>query len=252
MLNGNVEAEGKSYWKLTGFGHSRDHSLAFYDVDENGSEFCRLRIRDLESGRDLADVIEDVGSVAWSADSKSLIYVKVDENHRPKWVYRHRVGTDVSEDVLIYEEADPGFFVGVGATQSGDFLEINVHRHECSEIRLLDAHNLDEPPRLIAERREGHEYEIEHQGDDLIILTNSNGAVDFRLCHAPVSDPGEANWTELVPHRPGCLILSVGALKGHLVRLERETGLPRIVVRDISNGEEHEIAFDEEAYSLGM
>ncbi|MEO0673074.1 MAG: S9 family peptidase, partial [Pseudomonadota bacterium] len=68
MLNGNVEAEGKSYWKLTGFGHSRDHSLAFYDVDENGSEFCRLRIRDLESGRDLADVIEDVGSVAWSAD----------------------------------------------------------------------------------------------------------------------------------------------------------------------------------------
>ncbi|MEO1265881.1 MAG: S9 family peptidase, partial [Pseudomonadota bacterium] len=252
MLDGNKEADGKAYWKLTGFGHSPDHQLAFYDVDENGSEFCRLRVRNLATGEDLGETIEDVGSAAWSADSGAIVYVKVDENHRPKWVYRHTIGDDPANDTLVYEEDDPGFFVGVGKTQSGAFIEINVHRHECSEIRLLDAYDLTKPAVMIAPRRDGHEYDVEHQGDDLIVLTNSEGAVDFRLCRVPLSAPGEQNWQEIVAHRPGCLILSVGALEGHLVRLERENGLPRIVVRETASSDEHEIAFDEEAYSLGL
>src|SRR5262249_43651023 len=105
---------------------------------------------------------------------------------------------------------------------------------------------------VVAERQFGHEYSVDHHGDGLIVLTNSAGAEDFRICEAPLAAPGLANWREMVAHKPGRLILDIVAFAGHLVRLEREDGLPRIVVREIASGAEHAIAFEEEAYSLGM
>ena len=252
LMDGNAEAEGKAFWRLGAFSHGPDHAQIAYAVDENGSELFTLRIRDVATGADLADEISDVSSVSWSADGRSLVYVKVDENHRPRWVYRHEIGAAVAEDVLIYEETDPGFFVGVGKSKSGDLIEINAHRHETSEVRLLDAHDLSKEPRLVAARREGHEYDIDQIGDQLIIVTNSDGAVDKRICVAPLANPGEETWRELIPHRPGCLILGTDTFSGHLVRLERENSLPRVVIRDWDSGDEHAIAFDEEAYSLGM
>ena len=104
----------------------------------------------------------------------------------------------------------------------------------------------------MAPREHGHEYAVEHHGDRLIITTNSGGAEDFRICEAPLADPKRENWREIIPHKPGRLILETVAFKGHLVRLEREDGLPRIVIRRFADGAEHAIDFDEEAYSLGM
>jgi oligopeptidase B len=106
--------------------------------------------------------------------------------------------------------------------------------------------------RLVSVRRQGHEYGVEHRGDSLIITTNSAGAEDFRICEAPVTAPDPENWREIVPHKAGRLILETVAFKNHLVRLEREDGLPRIVIREFATSAEHEIAFDEEAYALGM
>ncbi|MBL8907747.1 MAG: S9 family peptidase, partial [Rhizobiales bacterium] len=96
------------------------------------------------------------------------------------------------------------------------------------------------------------EYDVDHWEDRLIIRTNADGAEDYKIAWAPIADPGPQNWSDLVPHRPGTLLLGVMALKNWLVRLERENGLPRIVIRDMANGEEHAIAFDEEAYALGL
>jgi oligopeptidase B len=252
LLDGNSEAEGKAYWSLGGFGHSPDHARAYYSVDENGSEYYQLRFRDLTTGEDLPDVIDDVSAVEWSAGSDAVLYVKVDENHRPSKVFLHRLGSAPSEDKLIYAEDDPGFFVSVEKSQSGAFVFISISRGECSEHRVLRADALDGEPRLIAARREGHEYDVEHHGDQFLILTNSGDAVDFRVCAAPVNAPDESNWSELVPHREGVLILGIDVRQGYLVRLEREDGLPRIVVRELTSGDEHSIAFDEEAYSLGL
>ncbi len=253
LLDGNLEAEGKPYWGLGGAAHSPDHRFLAYGVDDKGSEYYVLKFRDLATGKDLDDVIADTGGgCVWAEDSKTLFYIRLDDNHRPLHVYRHTLGTPVSDDVLIYEEKDKGFYVGVGDTQSGRYIIIDAHDHQTNEVRLIDARRPDAPMVLVSVRRHGHEYSVDHHGDELIVMTNSGGAEDFRICTAPISSPHEANWRELVPHKPGCLIIDVVAFGGHLARLEREGGLPRIVIRRFADGAEHAIAFDEEAYSLGM
>ena len=256
LLDGNAEAAGKDYWQLGAATHSPDHRLLAYAVDDKGSELYTLRIRDMATGKDLVDEIPDTRSAVWAANSQTLFYVRMDENHRPLTVWRHALGTAVADDVLVYEEHDKGFYVGIGKTQSARFILIDVHDHQTNEAYLIDAEAPLTEPRLITPRRFGHEYGVEHHcgaaADLLVITTNSGGAEDFRIVTAPVTDPGERNWTELIPHKPGRLILEAVAFKDHLVRLEREDSLPRIVIRAWATGEEHSIGFDEDAYSLGM
>ncbi len=253
LIDGNKAAEGKAYWQLGAAAHSPNHRFLAYGVDEKGSELFTVRFRDLATGRDLPDVIADTrGSIVWARDSQTLFYVRLDDNHRPLFVYRHRLGTPAEDDVLVYEEKDSGFYVGVNETQSGKFATIYAHDHQTSEVYLIDAEAPESPPRLIAAREHGHEYAVDHHGDRLFVMTNSGGAEDFRICEAPLADPQMGNWREILPHKPGRLLLDIVAFAGHLVRLEREDGLPRIVIRRLADGSEHAIAFDEEAYSLGM
>ncbi len=258
LIDGNVEAANKSYWSLGSISHSADHKLLAYGVDDKGSELYTIRVREMATGRDLADEIPDTrGAVVWALDHATMFYVRLDENQRPTSVWRHRVGTPAAEDVLVFEEPDVGFYVGVGHTQSGKFIIIDVHDHQTSESWLIDAEAPTAAPRLVEGRVPGHEYSVEHAvlpgaGDRLIITTNSGAAEDFRICAATVDAPEQASWVELVPHKPGRLILETVALKGHMIRLEREDSLPRIIVHRFADGAEHAIAFDEEAYSLGM
>jgi oligopeptidase B len=266
LIDGNAEAAGQAYWQLGGTAHSPDHRLLAYAVDDKGSELFTIRFRDMATGRDLDDAIPDTrGSFVWANDSRTMFYVRLDDNHRPMFVYRHEVGTPASSDVLVYTEPDMGFYVGVGKTQSNRFILIDAHDHQTNECYLIDADHPTGTPRLVEPRMFGHEYSVEHQFDPaaatrdpgspherLIITTNSGGAVDFRICAAPVDAPQATNWRELLAHKPGRLILETIALARHLVRLEREEGLPRIVVHRVADGAEHAVAFDEEAYSLGM
>jgi oligopeptidase B len=253
LLDGNKEAEGRSYWQVGATAHSPDHKFLAYAVDDKGSELFTIRIRDLATGQDLPDAIPDTRSaIVWARDSQTLFYVRLDANQRPLFVYRHRVGTPAEQDRLVYEEKDVGFYVGVGQTQSGKFVTIDAHDHQTTEVYLIDADRADSAPRLVVPREHGHEYGVEHHGERLIITTNSEGAEDFRVCEAPVAAPEQASWRGIIPHKPGRLILEVIAYQGHLVRLEREDGLPRIVIRRFADGAEHTIAFAEEAYSLGI
>ena len=253
LLDGNAEAAGKKYWDLGGATHSDDHKLFAYATDDKGSELYTIRIRDLATGADLADEIPDTrGGMIWARDNKTLFYVKVDDNQRPQFVYRHTVGTPASDDVLVYEEKDSGMFVGLGSTQSHKFITIEVHDHDTSEVHLIDADAPETPPRIVAPRRAGHQYGVEHAGCALIITTNSNGAEDFRIVETPVETPSEEHWTEIVPHKPGRLIIEVAVFKDFMARLEREDSLPRIVISKFNSDDEHAIAFDEEAYALGM
>jgi len=253
LIDGNKLAENSSYFRIGGVVHSFDHKRIAYAVDDTGSEYYAIKIRDLITGELLDDEVPDTsGGAVWAADNKSIFYTKLDDNHRPRWVYRHTIGTPVEQDELIYEENDPGFFVGIGLTQSRRFVLISVHDHQTSEIYLIDSQTADEPPRLVAARREGHEYSVEHWGEKLIILTNADGAEDFKIVETPIGAIEQANWRDIEPHRKSRLILDMVPFASHLVRLERENGLPRIVLRRWTDGEEHTIAFDEEAYSLGV
>jgi oligopeptidase B len=253
LLDGNREAEGKAYWQLGSVSHSPDHALLAYAVDELGSELFTLRIRDLATGKDLPDVIENTrGGIAWAKDNRTLFYIGVDDHQRPRSVLRHILGAQPAADVTVYYEQDIGFYVALGSTQSRRFIVIDAHDHQTSECHLIDAEAPWASPRVVLPRQVGHEYDIEHRNDRLIITTNSGGAEDFRICEAPLEDPRMENWRDLVAHKPGRLILETIAFADYLVRLEREEGLPRIVIRAFSDGLEHAIAFDEEAYALGI
>lgn len=264
LLDGNAEAEGKPYWDLGGKAHSPDHKLLAYAVDDKGSELFTIRVRDLATGQDLADEIPDTrGDVQWANDSRTLLYIRLDEHHRPLYVYRHVLGTPVSEDVLVYEEKDIGFYVALDKTLSGKFLTVDAHDHQTNEVYLIDADDPESAPRLVAARETGHEYHVDHHRSHLLILTNSEGAEDFRIVAVPVHQPDRANWREIVPHKAGRLILDMQAYTDYLVRLEREDSLPRLVITPITPGievdraildpaGEHQIAFAEEAYALGM
>ncbi len=253
LIDGNKEADQKKFWQLGATDHSPDHQRIAYAFDDKGSELYTICVRDIKTDKDLEDQIPDTrADMVWANNSDVLYYVRLDENHRPLRVFRHKLGTSVDEDVLIYEEKDPGFYVGLSKTQSNGFVVITTHDHQTSEIRLLDANDLNAEPVLVAKRRPGHEYAVEHHDDNLLITTNSAQSEDFRLVEAPLSDPSPNNWTERVPHKPGRLILDVIVYANHIVRLERENGLPRITITNLTNGEEHDIAFEEEAYALGV
>lgn len=253
LIDGDREAEGTAYFRIGGVGHAGDHRRLVWGYDDKGSEFYTLKVRDTETGLDLADTVADTGgSGEWDAADGGFFYTRLDENHRPSQVLYHRLGEDTAGDRLVYEETDPGFFMNVGGTRRNDWIMVSISDHETSEYRLLPADRPDADPVLVKARETGVQYDLEEGGDVFFILTNSGGAKDFRIVTAPVADPREQNWTELVPHEPGRLILSVMGFRDFLVRLERKDGLPRIVVRDRASGDEHVVAFDEEAYSLGL
>jgi oligopeptidase B len=253
LLNGDREAAGKDYCRISGLDHAPGHDKGIWGYDDKGSEFFTLKVRNFATGRDLDDVIKNTGGGgAWAPDGKSFFYSMLDDNHRPSKIYHHILGTPQKSDRLVYEEQDPGFFMGVGGSLLDDYIFIDIHDHETSEYHILSTRDLNAKPMLVAARETGVEYEMTEGGDVFFILTNDGDAKDFKIMQAPVHAPGKENWTEVVPHRPGTLILSVDAYKQHIVWMERHEGLPRIVIRDRLSGEEHAIAFAEEAYSLGF
>ncbi|MEX0955403.1 MAG: S9 family peptidase [Rhizobiaceae bacterium] len=252
LLDGDKEAEGKPYFRIGGVDQSGDHKRLLWGCDDKGSEFYTLRVRDIASGEDLDDRVADTGGGGtWDAANEGFFYTAVDASHRPSKVFYHHLG-ETGTDRLVYEETDPGFFMSVGGTRLNDHILIAVNDHETTEYRLLPANDPSAEPKIVAPRETGTQYDLEEGGDIFFVLTNADGAKDFKIMVAPASEPSRDNWREIVPHEPGRLILSILAFKDFLVRLERKDGLPRIVVRERTSGAEHTIAFDEEAYSLGL
>jgi oligopeptidase B len=198
---------------------SPDHKLLAWSADDKGSEMDTLYLRDLGAGRDLADQVPDVsGSPIWTADSSAFYYIRLDENHRPSRVYRHRVGTSSSDDTLIYEEPDGRFFVGLGQTQSRRFADISVHDHETSETWLIDLALDDAKPWLVAAREHRVQYDVEHHpdwsGEEVLVLrTNADGAEDFKVAVTPLGKTARAHWRDLVPHRRGAYLLDITVLR---------------------------------------
>ena len=253
ILDGDQLAKASDYFKFGGTRHSPDHRLEAWSADQRGSEYFTVRVRDWASGRDLPDLVEHTGGgVVWGADSSFFYYVEKDDNHRPLKVFRHRLGAKQSDDRLVYEEKDTGWFISVARSSSGRFCIISGGDHDTSEQRLLDLSDPDATPRLIEPRQKGVRYDVADRDRELYILTNAGDAIDFRIDIAPLATPDRAHWRPLIPHRPGTYIIDMEVYSGHLARLERSNALASIVVRDLGDSQEHTIAFDEAAYSLDM
>jgi oligopeptidase B len=253
LLDGDQLAKGSAYFSFGQTRHSPDHRLEAWSADLRGSEYYTVHVRRWQTAEDLPDVVEQTsGNVVWSRDSTFFFYVRIDENHRPLHVWRHRLGTPQSDDVLVYEEKDSGWFTRVEESSSGRFCVIATGNQETSECWLIDLTQPDAAPRLVAARETGVRYSVFDRGEVLFILTNQGDAIDFRIVTAPLASPDRDHWRDLVPHRPGVYIVNAALYAGHLVRLERANALPSIVIRALSDGSEHVIDFAEAAYSLDI
>jgi oligopeptidase B len=256
VLDENALAAGRDYFRLGALETSEDHRRLAYAIDTDGSERFTLRVRDLERGEDLDDVIPGtLGSPVWNAAGDAFLYVLVNEQWRPWQVRLHRLGTPVGDDPVIYTEEDESFFVGVDATADRRFLMIAAGDHRTSEVRLLPADDPLAEPRLVAPRRAGHEYDVDHAHGRLWIRTNDVHE-EFRIVSAPADAPGEADWREEIAPSSHDYLTGLAVFAGFLVVSERHDGLDAIRIRPFEPGgdlgEEHFVRFPEAAYTVGL
>jgi oligopeptidase B len=250
LLDGNLLAEGHDFFSLGAFDVSPDGRWLAYSTDFNGDERFTLRVKDLSTGEVLADEVPDTFyGTAWSADASVLFYVTVDDAWRPHRVWRHRIGTPATEDVVVYQEDDERFWVGVELTRSEKFILIDAHSKVTSEVRVVPAGNPTGDPAVVAPRRQGVEYSVEHHGHRFLILHNDD-AEDFALAYTSADAPGD--WVPLIPHTPGTRLESVDAFADHLVVSLRTNGLTGLRVLPVGGGDGHDIDFPEPIYSVGL
>jgi oligopeptidase B len=252
LLDEESLAQGKPYFAVAAAEHAPNHALYAWAADEQGSEVYRIHVKDLATGETLPEPIESsTGDFCWSPDSEWLFWTFRDENGRPAKIFRRPARGARADDVEIYDEPDEGMFIGVSATRSGRFILIGSGNQETSEVLLIPGDRPTAAPVAAEPRRTGVLYDLDDWGDRLVVRTNDDGAVDFKLMWADPANPGRAGWREWIGHRPGVYVLGIGAYRDHLVRLERVDANNRIVVTDRAL-EEHTVAFDEEAYALSL
>ncbi|MEM9840651.1 MAG: S9 family peptidase [Pseudomonadota bacterium] len=252
-LDGDKEGEGKDFFSLGGVDISWDHELLAYSADTLGSEYYDIRVRRLSDGKELEDVIPSTdGSAVWAKDNKSFFYVERDDHQRPKRVKHHTLGDDPSKDRVVYDEPSDEMFLGIGETSSDAFMVIEIGNGNTSECHVVDLSKPEEAPRLIAPRQKDVLYSVDHAGEHFYIHTNAGGAVDFKIVRAPVETAGPESWEDWLPHAPGTYVSGVVLFKDWVVREERKDARPRIVVSRYDRSHEHEIAFEQDAYSLGI
>ena len=249
LIDGNELAGDSPFFGLGVLDVSPDHRIVAYSTDYAGAESYALRFKDLTTGETLPDVVEGTyyGS-AWAADNVTFFYTTIDDAHRPYRLWRHRLGTSSTQDVLVYEEPDERFFLGVALSRSEAYVVVDLNSKVTSEVRFLDARTPDAELQVFEPRRQGVEYSIDHQGDRFLVLHN-DGALNFELAETPASATARANWVPLIAHDDQTRLMDVDAFRGHvIVHLRRNalTGL-RVLRND---GDVHEIEFDETLYDV--
>ena len=250
LLDLNRLAAGHDYFRMGAFEVSPDHGLLAYSVDTSGAESFTVFLKDLGTGELLPETIERTSpTAAWANDSRTLFYIVLDDIRRPSRLYRHRVGSNPVDDVLVHFESDDSFFLDIGRSRSRQLLVLELASHSTSEVRYVSADRPEDDFRVVEPRRHGIEYWVAHHGERFYIVTN-DGAPNFRLVSAPVDRPGRADWSAVLPYRPEIKLDSAEAFRDHLVIWERQDGLRRLRVLELATGDEHLVAFPEPVYAV--
>ena len=256
LFNANLAAKEHEYFHIGDADHSPNHQFFAYSADIKGSEFYTLYIIDLKSGNLLKDQIRNIQSVfVWANDSQTLFYTTLDDNHRPDKVYRHTLDTNISKDVMVYQEKDPGFFVSLDITESNNFILISAHDHITTEIHTIDAHHPEQPPICFSKRQVGVEYGLSERNKIFFIVTNKDGVEDYKIMQTDLQNSEQEYWRDVYVPEDGTLLREIFIFKDYLVRSERINSLPRLTIvafKADELGDEHHIDFKEEAYELNI
>ena len=251
LLEPNALAEGLDHLEVGVFEISPDHSLLAYSLDTTGGERYTIHIKDLRSGELLADEIPNTGYVLeWGNDNRTLFYVVQDDAWRSYRLCRHVLGTPVTADEIVHQEDDALYSVHAYKTRDERLLVMTVHAIETNESYLLSA---DEPAgafTLVQPRETGMRYYVDHRDGLLYIITNADGATNYKVVTAPLATPGRAHWSELLPHRPAVKVDDLDLFARHMVVYERENGLRTLRVINLETGADHYVPFDEPVYTF--
>jgi oligopeptidase B len=254
LLDGNTEAGDADYFALGALDVSPDGTCLAYSVDLTGEEQFTLRVKDLRTGTVLPDEVPGVWyGCAWSTDASTLFYVKVDDAWRPYQIWRHAVGTDPGQDVLVLEEADPRFALGLELSRSGKVIMVEARSTTTTEVHLIPADEPTAPPRVVAPRREGVDYTVDHDPEhDRLLVLHNDGAEDFALAWTPAGQPGP--WHDLVPPTAGTRLLAVTAFAGTIALALRSGGQTavRLIPTRSGSGTPYDISFPEPVYTVGL
>lgn len=255
LLDPNELAAEGEYLGLGVLDVSPDGNWLAYAVDRDGDERHDLRFRDLRTGEESSETVPEVAyGFAWAADSATCWYTVQDDASRPHRVLRHVVGTDPAGDVEVFREDDERFHLGVSPSRSGLVAVISAGSAVTSESWLLDAHDPEAEPRVVAPREQDVEYSLAHHATGLLVVSNHGGAADFALWRAPLDGITVAprdDWEPLLPHRPGTRLSGVEAFAGHAIVHGRTDGLTALWLLDPVTGELRPFATDEAVGTIG-
>jgi oligopeptidase B len=249
MLDANALAKGHEFFSVDARAVSFGQDILAYAVDTIGRRFFTIHFKDLNTGEVLKDVITNVtGNMDWANDNRTLFYSRQDPTTlRSYQIYRHVLGTESSEDQLVYEETDDTFSLFVFKTKSKKYMMIGCFQTLSREYRYLDADNPNGDFKVFLLREREHEYQVDHFQDRFFIRTNDQ-AKNFRLMSTPVGNTGKENWQEVIPHRSDVFLENFEIFKDRLVLEERKGGLIYIRIIPWGGGEGHILEFDEPAY----
>lgn len=250
VLDYNSLAAPHAYFRAANTTPSPDHRLLAFATDTSGSEVYTLFVKDLTTGELLADQIPGTYyGLAWGNDNQTIYYVTLDAASRPYKVFRHTLGTPTSDDAEVFHEPDELYYLGLEKTRSGAYIVATVGSFSTSEVAVLDANNPQAAFQTVHPREQGLQYTVDHQGDRFLIVTNADGAQNFKLMAAPTHTPIRANWHELLPHRPAAFLDSIDVFAEYIVRYEREDGLKRIRISSADFSDAHDVSFPEPVYT---
>lgn len=251
LFDVNEMAQGFEYYSLGGLNVSPDNKLIAFGVDTLSRRKYTIQIKNLETGEVRPEkILTTTGGSTWANDNKTLYYTKKDEQTlRSNQIFKHILGTDPAEDQLVYEEKDETFNTYIYKSKSKKYLIIGSHSTLTSEYRILEADNPNGEFRVFAERNRGMEYGISHYNDHFYILTNKDGATNFKLMKTPVDRTDIDNWSEVIPHREDHLLEDIDIFENYLVVSERHNGLNKISISRWDTGESYFLPFDNETYT---
>lgn len=249
VLDQNELAKGFKFFSIQAYVPSDDGNLLAYSTDTTGYRQFKLQVKDLRTGQLLPDTFDRVGNVSWASDNKTLFFTTEDAvTKRSDKFFRHVLGAKTD---LIYEDKDELFDLVSYRSRDKAFVFVGSESKTSTEYRYLPVTNPTAELKLISPREADHEYNVDHRGDQFYIRSNK-GAKNFRVVTAPVSNPGQANWKELVAHRLAVKIADIDLFADHLVLSEWEKGLEQIEVHDFKTSKRHRIDFPEPVYSVSL
>lgn len=250
LLDVNVLANGQQYMEVASLAVSPNNRLMSYSFDDLGRRIYTICFKNLETGENFEDRIENTtGKAVWADDNEHVFYIRKDESLRAFQVFRHRLGTDPAEDVLIFHEEDETFDVNVFKTKSLEYIFISSSSSVSDEMRFIPSGDVFADWQIIQPRTEDLEYSVEHYKDEFYIITNADDATNFKIVKTKVSDPGIEFWEDIVPHRPETLLEGFEIFRDFFVLEERTEGLLYIKIIENETGNSHYIEFSEPTYT---